>query len=124
MAQAFADVSEIDLFGDRLAEAADAAPERVRDFVAEALDDAADKMREEIPEDEGEERASVTVEVDGDGLGGSVGPTKTDAAGRPTGFFLNYGQRSAAPEDFIGRTTQWAEGHFPALAEQLLDDIL
>ena len=128
MAQAFTDVSEIELFGEHLREAVDITDERVADFVAESLDNAADRMRSEIPLGIGShgqhERESVTVELDSDGLGGSVGPTETDPKGKPTGFFLQYGHGSVAPNDFIGRTTAYIEKAIKPEAEALVEGLL
>ena len=102
MAVAF-QVSEVVAMADHLKEAAQVAPDRLQPSFAEWVDETYDIMQDEMPELTGELKESTTVEWDGP-LSATIGPTNTDDAGRPIGFFVNYGAGNRDPDDFIDRT--------------------
>lgn len=124
MAQAFADISELELFAGQLADAANGAEDRVRSFIAEAAEDVAAHMADEVPVDSGETRDSITVEFGDDGMSASIGPTNTDEGGRPVGFFIEHGAGNRAPDPFVLRTSLWAESELPDRASEALRDVL
>ena len=124
MPQAFTDVSELTVFADHLNATDERTVTEGRKFVDGMLGDAWTKMRAEVPVDEGETRDHVTVEVDDDGFGGSVGPTNRDAKGRPIGFFIEYGTSDTAPDPFVKRTADWAAKEMPNRAADLAREVL
>ena len=125
MPQAFTDVSEVVAFSNRLLSLADEGVQTsVREFVADRLDEAADWMYAEAPSDEGDLRRSITVEIDSDGMGGSVGPTATDEKGFPYPFAIEFGTSSIPPNPYVRRTGVRLERAITPEAEKLLRDIL
>lgn len=124
MPKAFTDVSEIELLAGRLADAGDEAIDRTREFVRTASADARSRMRAEVPVETGETRDSITVEIDDDGMGASIGPTNRGDKGEPIGFFIEFGAGNRSPDPFVLRTSTWAERVFPNEAERALEDIL
>lgn len=124
MPRAFTDTQQLSAFSNRLLRLADEGVQTaVREFMGKALNDAADKMREEVPKDTRETHDSITVEMDGDGMGGSVGPTNVDERGRPVGFFIAHGHGDVPPNPFDLRTRLWAEREIPDRAEALLREL-
>ena len=125
MARAFTDIAELDVFSNRLLVLADEGVQTAtREFLADRLEEAADWMYAEAPSDEGELRRSITVEMDSDGRGGSVGPTATDEKGRPYPFFVEYGTSDTPPNPFVRRTTARLERAIKPEAEKLLRDLI
>lgn len=124
MARAFTDTAEIAAFSNRLLRLADEGVQiAVRDLMGDALRDTAAKMRSEVPKDTSETHDSITVDVDDDGMGGSVGPTNVDEKGRPVGFFIAHGAGGRAPNPFDLRTALWAEKEIPARADDLMREL-
>ena len=124
MARAFIDTQQLAAFSNRLLRMADEGVQTAaKEFMADRLDEAADWMYAEAPVDEGEMRRSITVEVDGDGMGGSVGPTATDEKGRPYPFFVEYGSSDTPPNPFVLRTRVRLERAIKPEAEQLLREL-
>ena len=106
MAVAF-DVSDVVEVGDRLRFAANNAGATLSDAFDDWAEQVRDVMVDEMPEDEGTMKESTTIEKQGL-LEATIGPTNTDEAGRPIGFFVNYGAGNRDPNDFIGRTAATA----------------
>lgn len=100
-------VAEVAEAADRLRAAASQTGSALSDQFDMWAESVADIMHEEIPEDSGDTRESVTIERHGP-LTATIGPTNTDDAGRPIGFFINYGAGAKDPNDFIGRTAEQA----------------
>lgn len=124
MPRAFIDTQQLDVFAGDLRRLADEGVQtEVRAFMRRALDDVAAKMREEVPKDSGETHDSITVEVDDDGMGGSVGPTNVDERGRPVGFFIAHGTSDTPPNPFDLRTALWAEKEIPDRADKLMREL-
>lgn len=124
MPRAFTDTQQLTAFSNRLLRLADEGVQTAaKEFMADRLDEAADWMYAEAPVDEGELRRSITVEVDGDGMGGSVGPTATDEKGRPYPFFVEHGRGDVPPNPFVLRTRVRLERAIKPEAEQLLREL-
>ena len=70
-----ADVSELRAFADDLREAARKAPAKARRFVKKALFDIEALAKIYAPVDTGNLRNSIGTDLDGDEMGGVVGPT-------------------------------------------------
>ena len=124
MPRAFADVSALHLHAEHLTNAADEVVDQGRRFMRRALPDLAAKMQDEVPVLSGETRASITIEIDDDGMGGSVGPTNRGNRGEPIAFFIEYGLGSQAPDPFVLRTSRWAEKVMPDRISDELRDVL
>lgn len=124
MARAFTDTQQLTAFSNRLLRLADEGVQTAtKEFLSDRLDEAADWMYAEAPADEGDLRRSITVEVDGDGMGGSVGPTATDEQGRPYPFFVEHGTSDTPPNPFVLRTRVRMERAIKPEAEQLLREL-
>jgi hypothetical protein len=107
MARAAFDVTEVVEFAGYLHGLADDADGNLEEAFGAWADETADIMRDEVPKDTWEMHDSITVERHGP-LTARIGPTNVDDAGRPIGFFVNYGAGNRPPNDFIGRTADRA----------------
>ena len=107
MAVAF-EVSEVVEMAERLRESAANVETSLEHQFVRWVESVAETMVDEIPRDSGDTGDSVTINY-GDGLTATIGPTNRDDAGRPIGFFLNYGAGGRSPDDFIGRTAARTE---------------
>lgn len=124
MPRAFTDTQQLTAFSTRLLRLANEGVQTAaKDFLADRLDEAADWMYAEAPSDEGDLRQSITVEMDGDGRGGSVGPTATDEKGRPYPFFVEHGHGDTPPNPFVLRTRVRLERAIKPEAEALLREL-
>lgn len=124
MPRAYTDVSELDVLAGQLAEAGDQAIEASREFVRDVAPNVQRRMRTEVPVDDGDTRDEITVDIDGDGMGASIGPTNVDNRGRPVGFFIEYGTSDTPPNPFVRRTSEWAARTLPDEAAEMLRDVL
>lgn len=124
MPRAFTDTQQLTAFSSRLLRLANEGVQTAaKEFLADRLDEAADWMYAEAPADEGDLRQSITVEMDGDGMGGSVGPTATDEKGRPYPFFVEHGHGDVPPNPFVLRTRVRLERAIKPEAEALLREL-
>lgn len=124
MPRAFTDTQQLAVLSTRMLRLADESVQTAtKEFLADRLDEAADWMYAEAPSDEGDLRQSITVEVDSDGMGGSVGPTATDEKGRPYPFFVEHGTSDTPPNPFVLRTRVRLERAIKPEAEQLLREL-
>lgn len=118
------DVSELDDLAARFRAAADATPDRVRQFVTDTGEQIRQRMRDEVPVDSGETRDSIQSVVADDGTAVEVGPTNRDDKGRPIGHFIEYGARGIPPDPFVLRTATWASPHVTEEAHRMLEGLL
>lgn len=124
MPRAFTDTQQLDVLSTRMLRLANEGVQTAaKDFLADRLDEAADWMYAEAPADEGDLRQSITVEMDGDGMGGSAGPTATDEKGRPYPFFVEHGTSDTPPNPFVLRTRVRLERAIKPEAEALLREL-